>query len=97
MQIVTAVEKVYQADETIVEGLCNWNGIRYDSTGTSQHGGKRIKSEVISADTWLKPLAKTVVDERKENIISKYVASFEGLVVNDDDSDIDESSLILEI
>ena len=91
------MEKVYQADRAIVEGLCNRNRIRYDSTGTSQHGGKRSKSEVISADTWLEPLAKPVVDDRKENIISKYVASFEGLVVNDDDSDIDESSLIIEI
>ena len=40
--------------------------------------------------------AKTVVDERKEIIISKYIASFEGIVVNDDDSDNDESQLVEE-
>ena len=41
--------------------------------------GKRIKSEVPSKDTWLDPLAASVLKDQKQFIKSKYTLAYEGI------------------
>ena len=57
MQGIEAMVLVYKAKCSIVPGLYNRNGNRYDCIGTLQHGGARVKKQTITSDIWLELLA----------------------------------------
>ena len=87
MQAIETMALVYKAKGSIVPGLCNRNGNRYDRMGTLQHGGARVKKQTITSDIWLEPLAVSAFDNRKELIKSRYVMALEDDVVEINDSD----------
>jgi hypothetical protein len=76
--VLDAFDQVYKAKGAMVPGLCDRNGIRYNSKGTKQHGGARTKSYTITSDIWLEPMAASVFESKKEFIKSKYMLALEG-------------------
>ena len=76
---------VYLSEGKIVAGLCDRNGIRNQKSFRGQWGGSRVKSEVLSQDIWLEPLAKQVLKDQKEFIKSKYIIGCCGIEQEDNE------------
>jgi hypothetical protein len=89
IQAIEAMALVYKAKGSIVPGLCNRNGNRYDRMGTLQHGGARVKKETITSDIWLEPLAASAFENRKDFIKSRYIMALEDDMVEMKDIDED--------
>ena len=73
-----AMHTAYLAGGKIVPGFSDQNGIREESF-RGQWGGPRVKFKVISKNTWLKPLAKIVLEDQKQFIKSKYICGCCGM------------------
>ena len=84
-QTFDAFMEVFKAGGAIVPGLCDRNGHRYDTKGTTQHGGKRTKAFDITDQMWLEPHAASVFEDRKDTIKLRYLTAMEDMECDDDE------------
>ena len=78
LQAIDAMYKVYLAKGSIVPGLSDRNGHRYDPQSTLQHGGPRVKHKKLPIETWLEPHTASAFEDRKSFIKSRYISVLEG-------------------